>query len=52
LATEECHRSADWLRDPHGRDFIKYVYDQQTQASAPAKEDNQSSEAFGKWKPK
>ena len=33
-------------------DFIKYVYDQQTQASAPAKEDNQSSEAFGKWKPK
>ena len=33
-------------------DFIKYVYDQQTQASAPAKQDNQPSEAFGKWKPK
>ena len=33
-------------------DFIKYVYDQQTQASAPAKQDNQHSEAFGKWKPK
>ena len=33
-------------------DFIKYVYDQQTQASAPAKADNQPSEAFGKWKPK
>ncbi|MBC8301806.1 MAG: hypothetical protein H8E55_39345 [Pelagibacterales bacterium] len=29
-------------------DFIKYVYDQQTQASAPAKADNQPSEAFGK----
>jgi hypothetical protein len=33
-------------------DFIKYVYDQQTQASTPAKQDNQPSEAFGKWKPK
>jgi hypothetical protein len=33
-------------------DFIKYVYDQQTQASAPAKQDNQPSEAFGTWKPK
>ena len=33
-------------------DFVKYVYDQQTQASAPAKQDNQPSEAFGKWKPK
>tara|TARA_B100001013_G_scaffold316302_1_gene223594 strand:- start:2 stop:286 length:285 start_codon:yes stop_codon:yes gene_type:complete len=33
-------------------DFIKYVYDQQTQASAPAKQNNQPSEAFGKWKPK
>jgi len=33
-------------------DFIKYVYDQQTQASAPAKQDNQPSEAFGIWKPK
>ena len=33
-------------------DFIKYVYDQQTQAFAPAKQDNQPSEAFGKWKPK
>ena len=33
-------------------DFIKYVYDQQTQASAPSKQDNQPSEAFGKWKPK
>ena len=33
-------------------DFVKYVYDQQTQASAPAKQDNQPSKAFGKWKPK
>ena len=33
-------------------DFIKYVYDQQTQTSALTKQNNQPSEAFGKWKPK
>ena len=33
-------------------DFIKYVYDQQTQTSTLTKQNNQPSEAFGKWKPK
>ena len=31
-------------------EFVQYVYEQQSQASSPAPQDN-SGEAFGKWKP-